>query len=139
VVIPLNELEKLEGSPGDLVLENGDSIQIPVKPASVMVLGNVRNPASVLHKENEDVQYYLNRAGGFSPGAAEKEMYVVKADGSAITGFLRLRNIDPGDVVVVPPAVETKTQWLAVWKEVVPMLSQAVLTIAGIAAIVALQ
>ncbi|MBI4488553.1 MAG: SLBB domain-containing protein [Deltaproteobacteria bacterium] len=139
VVLRLDELEKLEGSENDLVLENGDSIQIPVKPASVMVLGNVRNPASVLHKENEDIQYYVNRAGGFSPAAAEKEMYVVKADGSAITGFLRLRTIDPGDVVVVPPSVETRTQWLSVWKEVVPMLSQAVLTVAGIAAIVALQ
>jgi len=138
VVVHLDEIDKLEGSPNDLVLEDKDSIYIPVKPASVMVLGNVRNPASVLYRENEDIQYYVNRAGGLSPAAAEREMYIIKADGSAITGFMRLRNVDPGDVVVVPPVVETKTQWMALLKEVIPTMSQMLIGFASIIAIAAL-
>jgi protein involved in polysaccharide export with SLBB domain len=139
VVLHLDDLEKIEGSPSDLVLEDGDNLNIPVKPASIMVVGSVRSPTSVLHKEGEDLQYYLNRAGGLSPGAAEKEMYVVKADGSALTGFLRLRNIDPGDVIVIPPSVETKTKWLDVWKDLITIAGQAALGIAAVAGIVALQ
>jgi protein involved in polysaccharide export with SLBB domain len=139
VVLQLDDLEKLEGSPNDLVLENGDSLNIPLKPASVMVVGSVRNPTSVLHKENEDVQYYLNRAGGLSPGSAEKEMYLVKADGSAITGFLRLRNVEAGDVIVVPPSIEAKTRWLDVWKDLFTIGGQAALGVAAIAGIVALR
>jgi protein involved in polysaccharide export with SLBB domain len=140
VVINLGDsIEKLEGSADDLALQEGDNLYIPVKPASVMVLGSVRNPTSVLHKESEDVQYYLNRAGGLSPGAEEKETFVVKADGSALTGFLRLRNVDPGDVVVVPPSTETKTNWVAVFRDLVGIVGQAAIGIAGIAGIVALQ
>lgn len=140
VVIHLDEnIEKLEGSPDDLVLQEGDSLYIPMKPASVMVIGSVRNPASVVHREGEDVQYYLNRAGGLSPGSAEKETFVVKADGSALTGFLRLRNIDPGDVVVVPPSTEAKINWVSVFRDLVGIVGQAAIGIAGIAGIVALH
>lgn len=140
VVIHLDDnVEKLEGSPDDLVLQDGDSLSIPLKPASVMVIGSVRNPTSVLHRESEDVQYYLNRAGGLSPGAAENETFVVKADGSALTGFLRLRNIDPGDVVVVSPSTETKTNWVSVFKDLVGIVGQAAIGVAGIAGIIALQ
>lgn len=136
VVISLDELDKLEGSPSDLTLEDGDSLKIPHEPATVIVMGVVRNPTGVLHKEDMDVQYYLNRAGGLIPDEADKKgMYLLKADGSAITGFMMLRNIEPGDVIVVPPSTEAKVQWLPFLKDLVTITSQVALGLAGLAAI----
>lgn len=125
VVLHLDEPEKLEGSPSDLVMQDGDTLTVPHKPAEVLVMGSVRNPTGVLHQENMDVQYYLNRAGGLKPEADTKGIYVLKADGSAITGFMRLRNIEPGDVIMAPPSTEAPVQWMTVMKDLASIVGQA--------------
>ena len=139
IVIHLDEPGEFEGSPNDVVLQDGDSLDIPVKPSSILVVGSVRSATSVLHKEGEDVQYYVNRAGGLNRGAAPQEMYLVKADGSAISGFLRLRDVDPGDVIVVPPSVEAETKWFDVLKDLTTIAGQVGLSVAALAGIIALQ
>jgi protein involved in polysaccharide export with SLBB domain len=101
-------------------------------------MGSVRNPTAVLYKEDLDIQHYLNRAGGLTPEADAKGTYLLKADGSAITGFIRLRNIEPGDVVVVPPSTEAKLQWLSLLKDmatIVGQFGQVALGLAGLATI----
>jgi hypothetical protein len=138
VVVQLDDPEKLEGSPNDLVLSDGDALTVPQKPAEVLVMGSVRNPTAVLYKEDLDIQQYLNRAGGLTPEADAKGTYLLKADGSAITGFIRLRNIEPGDVVVVPPSTEAKLQWLSLLKDmatIVGQFGQVALGLAGLATI----
>lgn len=138
VVIHLEEPDKLEGSPNDLTLQDGDNLMVPQKPAEVLVMGSVRNPTGVLHREDMDVQYYLNRAGGLTPEADAKDIYLLKADGSAITGFMRLRNIDPGDVIIAPPSTEAKVQWLSLLKDLATVVGQAgsvALGVAGLARI----
>lgn len=135
VVMHLDELEKFEGSPNDIILEDGDSLMIPQKPATVLVMGSVRNPTGILHKEDTDIQYYLNRAGGLSREADEKGIYLIKADGSAITGFMRLRDVEPGDVVVVPPTTEAKIQWLPLLRDLATIAGQVAIGLAGLAAI----
>lgn len=134
IVINLsNNVEAFKGSVGDVELQDGDKLYIPRRPVSVMVLGGVRNPTAVLFKEDEDVEYYVNRAGGFSEIASKKEMYLLKADGSAITGFLRLRNIHPGDAVIVPPKTQKKDlTWVA---DVAKIAGQAALGLAALVSI----
>lgn len=138
VVLHLDEPEKLEGSPSDLVMQDGDTLKVPQKPAEVLVMGSVRNPTGVLHQEDMDVQYYLNRAGGLKPEADTRGIYVLKADGSAITGFLRLRNIEPGDVIMAPPSTEAPVQWMSVMKDLASIAGQVgsvALGFAGLATI----
>ncbi|MGH7830643.1 MAG: SLBB domain-containing protein, partial [Candidatus Binatia bacterium] len=135
VVMRLDDPAKLAGSPDDIALEDRDSVHIPQKPATVLVMGSVRNPTGILHREDMDVQYYLNRAGGLTPEADAKGLYLLKADGSAINGFVRLRNIEPGDVVIVPPSTEAKTQWLPLLKDLATIAGQVAIGLAGLAAI----
>ncbi len=103
IVIHLDEFEKFEGSESDLILQDGDSLTVPRTPAEVMVIGSVRNQTSIVYKKGENIQYYLNHGGGFSKSADKKEVYLLKADGSALVGFLKLRNVDAGDAIIVPP------------------------------------
>lgn len=134
IVIHLDEMEKFEETPNNLLLEDGDTLNIPQRPATVLIAGSVRNPTAIVHRQGEDIQYYLNRAGGFSQSAEPKEMYLLKADGSALIGFLRLKNVDPGDAIIVPPRTQERYDWS--WlKDIATIAGQAALGLAGLAAI----
>lgn len=103
IVIHLDVLEKFKGSPDDIILEDGDTLTVPLPPAEIITMGSVRNPSSIVYRNDENIQYYINRCGGFSVSANKKEIYILKVDGSAIVGFLKLRTLYPGDTIVVPP------------------------------------
>ena len=127
------DLEKFEGSENDLMLESGDSIHIPKQPAEVMVYGSVRNPTSIIHKKGQNIEYYINRGGGFTKYADRKEMYLVKADGSAIVGFLKLRDVEAGDAIIVPPR-STMPNWTFV-KDIATVAGQTALGMAALATV----
>lgn len=134
IVIHLDDLEKFAGTSSDIILENGDTLNIPQKPAAVLVMGSVKNPTAIIHRDAEDIQYYVNRAGGLSDAADPSGMYLLKADGSALTGFLRLKDVDAGDAIIVPPRSQERYDWS--WmKDLATMASQTFLTLAALAAI----
>ncbi len=134
IVVHLDsDLEKFEGSENDLMLEGGDSVYIPKQPAEVMVYGSVRNPTSIIHKKGQNIEYYINRGGGFTKYADRKEMYLVKADGSAIVGFLKLRDVEAGDAIIVPPK-STLLNWTFV-KDIATVAGQTALGMAALAAV----
>jgi polysaccharide biosynthesis/export protein len=128
LVVKLDAPEALEGTPNDILLEQGDFLTVPKQPGSVLVIGSVRNPAAVVYEEGRDVEYYLNRAGGLNKEADKDELHVVKADGSAIAGFLKLRKIEAGDIIVAPAKVEAKVRTLPVVKDLATVLGQFALT-----------
>jgi protein involved in polysaccharide export with SLBB domain len=135
LVVRLDSPERLEGTPSDIPLEEGDQLMVPKHPSSVLVIGSVRNPAAVVYEDGRDVQYYLSRTGGLSREADKDELHVVKADGSAMAGFLKLRKIEPGDIIVVPPKLDPKVRTLPVMRDVATILGQFALSIGVLAAL----
>ena len=135
VVVKIDQLDQFEGSPSDISVEMGDSLTIPKRPGSVLVFGSVRNPTAVVYEEGRDVEYYLTRAGGLTKEADKDELHIVKADGSAMAGFLRLRRIEPGDVIVAPAKVEAKLRTLPVIRDIATILGQFALTAGVIGAL----
>lgn len=135
VVVHLKDLDSFEGSRNDIILEDGDVLKIPQEPSTVMVMGSVRNPTSVIYNEEVDLQHYLNRAGGLSPHADDDGIYILKADGSAVTGFIKLRDVGPGDAIIVPPSTEAKIQWSSLIKDMATLAGQTALSLAALAAI----
>ncbi|HHT9130107.1 MAG TPA: SLBB domain-containing protein, partial [Candidatus Brocadiaceae bacterium] len=133
IVIYLDNLEKFEGTQDDLPLQDGDTLTVPRVPAEVMILGSVRNPTAVIHKKGENIEYYINRGGGFSKVADKKEMYLLKADGSAIVGFLKLRNVDPGDAIIIPP--KTRIRDWTFLSQIATIAGQTALTMGALSAI----
>jgi protein involved in polysaccharide export with SLBB domain len=131
--IRLDTVEKLKGTEHDILLEDGDSLSIPQQPTSIFIVGAVRNSASVLHKEGENIEYYISQAGGARAGAEVKETYILKADGTAVASFVKLRKLEPGDAVVVPISTEAKIQWVPFIKDMLTILAQAAIPIGVIA------
>jgi polysaccharide biosynthesis/export protein len=127
--VHLDSPDKLKGTPNDILLEDGDSLTIPQQPTSVFVVGAVRNSASVLFKEGENTEYYISQAGGTRPEAEVKQTYILKADGTAVASFVKLRKLEPGDAVVVPISVETRIQWIPFLRDMFTIVGQAVIPI----------
>lgn len=95
----------------DLELRDGDRIVIPSKPNSVSVRGNVARPGRIKYQQGEDVEYYLDRAGGVRDST--KSIYLTQATGATFevdTGwFGRTPEVTDGAVIRVtkePPTPE---------------------------------
>lgn len=133
MVVKLDEPDRLERTSEDIILDEGDSLTIPQSPASVLVLGAVRTSTSVAFKDGANVEYYLSRVGGLTPQADKKEVHIVKADGSAVSGFANLRSVEPGDSIIVPPKEEEKIRVLPTFRDVMTIVGQTMITIAALA------
>lgn len=122
----------------DLALQDGDSIYIPRKPGTVDVLGSVFQANSFIYKPNRSVKDYLLLAGGQTESGDTSEMYVIRADGTAMSGrgrgFFGGVNgmiVSPGDAIVVPEKID-RSSWRQSFKEWTTILYQFGLGAAGL-------
>lgn len=95
----------------DIVLQPGDSLDVPEYVATVRVEGAVVSPATVLYREGAGLDYYIANAGGWARDADKGRVSVRYANGSARTRskFLFFSGYPapgPGSVVFVPSKPE---------------------------------
>ena len=133
MVVNLDVPAKLAGTPSDIVLVGGDVLTVPEPPSSVLVLGAVRTSTGVLWQKGEGIDYYLNRVGGLSREADKKEIHIVRADGSALSSFTSVRDVEPGDTIIVPLKEEEKIRALPTIRDVVQTVGAALLSFAALA------
>jgi hypothetical protein len=86
-----------------------------------------------MYRPGEGVQYYVGRVGGFAKSADQKEIHVVKADGSAVSGFAKIRDVDPGDTIIVPQKEEEKVRALPFIRDIFGVLSATLLAFVALA------
>lgn len=138
MVVRLGPLESLKNTGDDLVLSDGDTLEIPEPVGSVLVVGAVRNATSVLYSDGADVQYYVNRVGGLTNEADKREIHIVKTDGSAIAGFANIRSVEAGDTIIVPPRHEATVRLLPTLRDSMSILGSALTTVLSVAALAVL-
>jgi protein involved in polysaccharide export with SLBB domain len=103
-------LEKILANPGseeDLVLEEGDILNVPKLLQTVRMRGDVVYPTTLRHEQGRGLRYYINGAGGFDRRANRKQTYVVYANGAVkrTKGVLGIRSyplVEPGAEVIIP-------------------------------------
>ena len=131
--IVLDDLDRFEGSPYDIVLEDEDMIIVPEKPQHIQVIGSVYNQTAFVYDPQGTVSTYISKAGGLTRDADKNEMYILKVDGSAVSkraagGFLSSWGVlDPGDTIVIPEKIE-KIAWLREIKDITQILYQLAVT-----------
>jgi protein involved in polysaccharide export with SLBB domain len=138
MVIKLSAPEALKNTTEDVVLGDGDSLDVPEPVDSVLVLGSVRSSTSVLHAPGASVDYYINRVGGYAKESDKKDIHIVKADGSAVAGFTNIRTVDPGDTIIVPRSEDSKIRWLPVIKDGFSVVGSALTGVLSLAALAVL-
>ena len=107
IALDLTNILSNPGSIDDLILEDGDIINIPKKLSTVSVMGKVLYPNTIGFESSKGLKYYINEAGGFNNRAKRKHTYVVYANGNAAktNNFLGIKfypKIAPGTEIIVP-------------------------------------
>ena len=99
----------------DIVLEQGDEINLPSVPSVISVIGSVYNENALIYKAERTVKDYL-KVAGVTPNADLDATFIVRADGSLLapnqetslfssSGNVEKERLMPGDVVFVPEKI----------------------------------
>lgn len=90
--------------PGDLILENNDTIHVPPRPVTVGVFGAVPSPASFAYRSGQKIGDYVESAGGVQKLGDKGEIFVVRANGTVLSDGKRVLRAAalPGDLIYVP-------------------------------------
>ncbi|WP_243451135.1 SLBB domain-containing protein [Sphingosinicella sp. CPCC 101087] len=90
--------------PGELVLENNDTIHVPPRPVTVGVFGAVPTPASFAYQEGRRIRDFVELAGGIQNMGDDDEIFVVRANGTVLADGERTLRASalPGDLVFIP-------------------------------------
>ncbi|RYG34061.1 hypothetical protein EON81_16565, partial [bacterium] len=111
-VVPTGNLNiDLEGavrrpnSAKDIVLQDGDAINVPERPTTVAVSGAVIQASAVLFEPGKKIDYYMDHAGGLTSDADKTSIVIIRANGTLVRYKPGIR-IELGDNILVP----TKTQ-----------------------------
>jgi polysaccharide export outer membrane protein len=106
----------LNGTMGDIILEDGDKLHIPTEQQTISVIGEVYMDNSHVFEKNFSVDDYIQLSGGANEFANEDNIYLIKVDGSIVSPsqlssgafFRRVSSggLQPGDTIVVPLQVQ---------------------------------
>ena len=107
------ELDKAVANPGseyDLVLREGDVINVPKLNNTVKINGAVMMPNTVGYLKGKDVDYYLDQAGGYALNAKKSKKFVIYMNGQVARVKGRDKDkIEPGCEIIVPTKKDKKT------------------------------
>jgi protein involved in polysaccharide export with SLBB domain len=143
VVRATGNLRRFQNSPDDIALRAGDRIIIPKRPSFVVVTGQVYNANAITFVAHRNAGWYLAQAGGPTPQANRKDIFIVRASGSVVSspsrdwwlhGGALSTEIEPGDRIIVP---EKAIGGSAAWKNLVTIAQFA--SSAAIASAIAIQ
>ncbi len=128
-------IEELEATSDDVIIENGDLIAVPQPPQTVALVGAVRTPTTVVYREGVMLEDYLKQAGGVTDDGNQKEIYVVRANGATDAAYAKLKPVQAGDTIVVPPKMEAKYRALSLWQSIASVIGSVAITGASLAVI----
>ena len=106
------DLEAALANPGgdaDLVLREGDVLNIPEYVNTVKINGAVMMPNTVSYRKGEKVSYYLGQAGGYSQHAKKSKKFIIYMNGQvAKVKGNGSKQIEPGCEIIVPNKKQSK-------------------------------
>lgn len=102
VGIELNKILEKPYEKGDLLVLDGDIINVPKELETVKVVGEVLNPNNVVYIKGKSLKYYVNQAGGFTDNALKKRVFVQYANGSVRGKDGGYPEVKPGAEIIVP-------------------------------------
>tara|TARA_Y200000002_G_scaffold381235_1_gene394716 strand:- start:8864 stop:9397 length:534 start_codon:yes stop_codon:yes gene_type:complete len=113
------DLQKLQSNPSlNTILQDGDEIIIPELVNHIYIFGEISNQGTVLYDEEKDINYYINKQGGFLNSADRDAIYVLLPNGESVrlenrkNLFMNYNDSDitiyPGSVIFVPRKINSE-------------------------------
>ncbi|MGI7830981.1 SLBB domain-containing protein [Campylobacter coli] len=91
----------------EVILEEGDTINVPSKNNLIIVQGEVTLPGAFVYNKGENLKYYINLAGGYGERADISKVLVIRNNGKA-QRYSGSVDMMPGDSVLILPKVESE-------------------------------
>ncbi len=101
IVVDFERLLFQGDSTEDVLLKDGDLINIPKRPGVVYVSGRVSKPGGILFKPGAGFDYYIQKAGGYTWDARKRQTKIIKVTGE-IKKRRQIKAFEPGDRIFVP-------------------------------------
>lgn len=103
VAVDLEKAMENPGSAEDIVLREGDRLEVPQFSNTIKISGEVGYPISMNYKKGAGLKYYINRAGGYGNKAKKRGTYAIYMNGAVqkLTGATS-KKIEPGCEIVIP-------------------------------------
>ena len=129
----------------DIILQDGDILDIPKFTNAVTVVGEVRRPGSFVRQESYMLDDYIELAAGMTARGNKKQIYIIRANGSVdqllsntSNRFLKFSdtndNILAGDTIVIPIKSSYQTP-LNLYQTVSQVVFQSIASIAAFSTI----
>ncbi len=102
------DLEKALKEPGgefDIVLREGDHIDIPEYNGTVRISGDVQFPNTVTYVKGKSAQWYIKNAGGYCERAKKKKAFIVYQNG-LMDKLSKRTDVEPGSEIIIPSKKE---------------------------------
>lgn len=104
VAVQLAQAIKRPGGIEDVLLKDGDTLVVPETPTTVQIVGAVFSARGVVYRPGQSIDYYIQRAGDYTPDAARDRIEVIHAGGGLIPAG-KAGALQPGDLILVPTKV----------------------------------
>lgn len=111
------------------ILNDKDVIEVLKTDSFVYVNGFVTQPSGIKYKEGLEVRDYIKKAGGFSKSADKVNVRVLTSCGMNYQ-IRDIKKIQPGDVILVPEASESK--WIKTWTPIISVIGSTASIIAAV-------
>lgn len=98
--IDIEEAIKHPGSNADVILRDGDIIEVPQMNNTVKITGGVLYPNTVVYNKSMSWRDYVNQAGGFKKAARKSKTYAIYMNGKVAAGSKIYS--EPGMEIIVP-------------------------------------
>ena len=112
------QLDKALENPGsdlDIVLREGDRIDVPEYNGTIKIAGDVQFPNTVTYTKGKNYKWYIKNAGGFSETAKKSKTFIIYPNGMMAEATASAK-IEPGSEIVVPSRKPkhfwNATQWI---------------------------
>lgn len=112
IVIDLQDTKSAES----MILIEGDKVTIPEKPNHIFIYGEVSSEGGILFESGNDLDFYINKSGGFRESADKNAIYVLHPNGNSerfgfnrniFTGNSSELELFPGSVIFVPRKIDS--------------------------------
>ena len=130
IAVDLDYAMDHKGGDSDIILQNGDFVNVPEFVNTVQIVGEVMSPNAVVYKPGKPVSYYINAAGGYTDRGKRSRVYVIYQNGKASRNLLNNAKVEPGCTVVVPAKPERKATSATEWASILSSTSSLVYMLA---------
>ncbi len=142
--IDLERIMKNPGSIDDIILQDGDEINIPTRLQTVRIEGEILYPTTVKYLPNLRFIDYISRSGGFTKKSLRTRSFVIYPNGSVdrTRKFLFVKifpKIEPGSEIIVPSKTENGAAQFSRFAALIGTVSGTLATVVTIIGILQLN